>query len=268
MLRPLPTTQADGNPPDLREAERVLPGIPAAVQHAKSSWTAAVPADRDYRPHARQPIQMRAILDKYSRIDDKGPYTPRKYVIYWPLDEAEMRLDATRVAYGPICRRDICVSESWAGEVEELDAAAVRLLIRNSRSGRLFVGIRAAWHLLAFLLCVLTVRSAFAQRPRLRRSRGPDRRRRGPALDGPRRKRSHVPVLSRSHRPAGFGRAAQCRSVQLIAAGQQAYTFQEDGSFYRYSDECPGFTCRSGSSFRCDRRGRRSARINRDTSCG
>ncbi|MBP9025213.1 MAG: hypothetical protein KBH81_03600 [Phycisphaerae bacterium] len=126
MLRPLPTTQADGNPPDLREAEGAY-----YLVYQRPSSTREIKLDPapPYQPIEiidRTPdnqIQMRAILDKYSRIDDKGPYTPRKYVIYWPLDEAEMRLDATRVALRPdLPPETFAFPESWAGEVEELDA--------------------------------------------------------------------------------------------------------------------------------------------------
>jgi len=115
----------------------------------------------------------------------------------------------------------------------------VRLLIRNSRSGRLFRPKSApAWHLLALFLCAVAVRSAFAQRP----AASPQPRALIAASEDRlwtarvERDRTFLSYRDRTGQPV-LAEPLNARSVQLIAAGQQAYTFQEDGSFYRYSDE-------------------------------
>ena len=52
-----------------------------------------------------------------------GPYTARRYVVYWELDQAEMRLDFSDVRYRtrevPFCD----FPAAWEGEVESLDEA-------------------------------------------------------------------------------------------------------------------------------------------------
>jgi hypothetical protein len=69
-------------------------------------------------------VAMHAHLSRYERVKGTGldgPYTPRKYVIYWELDEAEMRLDLGAVRYRT---KDVpfCVfPEEWEGEIEALD---------------------------------------------------------------------------------------------------------------------------------------------------
>ena len=51
-----------------------------------------------------------------------GPQTPRHYVVHWPLNEAEMRLDLGSVRYRtkdtPFCE----FPDYWQGEVEQIDA--------------------------------------------------------------------------------------------------------------------------------------------------
>jgi len=71
---------------------------------------------------------MRAHLSKYrpvKGVGSAGPYTPRKYVVYWRGGETEMRLDLSDASYRtndlPFCE----FPDQWDGEVEDLDAAPV-----------------------------------------------------------------------------------------------------------------------------------------------
>ncbi len=72
-------------------------------------------------------VVMHAYLSRYRPVRDTGrdgPYTPRKYVVYWKLDRAEMRLDFSEARYRtkltPFCE----FPDSWDGEVESLDEPA------------------------------------------------------------------------------------------------------------------------------------------------
>lgn len=82
------------------------------------------------------------------------------------------------------------------------------------------------------------MRSAFAQRP----AASPEPRALIAASEDRlwtarvERDRTFLSYRDRTGQPV-LAEPLNARSVQLIAAGQQAYTFQEDGSFYRYSDE-------------------------------
>ena len=69
-------------------------------------------------------IQMQAYLSQYRRVGDDGPYTARKYVVYWPLNKSELRLDVTQAVFRPELPLEIFTFPSeWQGEVEQLDAA-------------------------------------------------------------------------------------------------------------------------------------------------
>lgn len=69
-------------------------------------------------------VAMHAYLSDYRPVRGSGPdgpYTARRFVVYWELDEAEMRLDLNDVRYRT---RDIPFCEfpaDWQGEVELLD---------------------------------------------------------------------------------------------------------------------------------------------------
>ncbi len=69
-------------------------------------------------------VVMHAYLKGYRPVKGTGPdgpYTPRNYVVYWQLDQAEMRLDFSDVRYRtqevPFCE----FPDQWDGEVEPLD---------------------------------------------------------------------------------------------------------------------------------------------------
>ena len=69
-------------------------------------------------------VAMQATLGRYKRLDEAGPnapYTPRRYVLKWELDNAEIDLDLSSVRYRT---KDVPFCEfpyGWTGEVEELD---------------------------------------------------------------------------------------------------------------------------------------------------
>ena len=71
-------------------------------------------------------VVMHAYLKKYRPVKDTGrdgPWTARKYVVYWELNRSEMRLDFSDVRYRtkdtPFCD----FPHEWEGEVESLDEA-------------------------------------------------------------------------------------------------------------------------------------------------
>ncbi len=70
-------------------------------------------------------VLMHATLEKYRPLEssgETGPHTARRWVVHWPLDETEMRLDLDRVRYRtkdtPFCE----FPEQWDGEVEQIGA--------------------------------------------------------------------------------------------------------------------------------------------------
>lgn len=134
MLRPLPMALAGGLRPMLRRVGddcRLLfvrldaEGQPAGVREVRLD---------PYEPY--QPleivdrlsdgrVQMHAELGNYRRVGRDGPYTPRRYVVRWPLDEAEVRLDILRARFRPDLPLDIfAFPAEWEGAVEPLDAPA------------------------------------------------------------------------------------------------------------------------------------------------
>lgn len=133
MMRPLPEQLPDGMYPMLEAGEsgqRLL-----FMEQDELGWpwvrrevvldgqTPYMPVEiidrlRDGR------VVMRAALSGYKRLDKsdpRAPYTARKYVLKWELDNAEMRLDLSSVRYRtksvPFCD----FPEGWTGEVELLD---------------------------------------------------------------------------------------------------------------------------------------------------
>ena len=132
MLRPLPAALAGGLNPLLRKANgdyRLL--FIRLGQDGQTSGLREILLDpcEPYQPLEiidRLPdgrVQMHAYLNNYRRIGDDGPYTARHYVVYWPLDETEMRLDVTRARFRP----DLQVEDvfefpyGWDGDVEQID---------------------------------------------------------------------------------------------------------------------------------------------------
>jgi hypothetical protein len=71
------------------------------------------------------PIVMHAQLMDYRRVGSDGPYTPRRYVVVWPRNEAEMRLDILTCTFRPELPGDIFeFPTGWQGEREQIDAPA------------------------------------------------------------------------------------------------------------------------------------------------
>ncbi|MGD8452225.1 MAG: hypothetical protein PVJ57_10440 [Phycisphaerae bacterium] len=67
-------------------------------------------------------VQMRAELKNYRRIGADGPYTARNYVVVWPVDHAELRMDVTRAVLRPDLPLDaFAFPDAWEGDVECLD---------------------------------------------------------------------------------------------------------------------------------------------------
>ena len=72
-------------------------------------------------------VLMHAHLRDYRRVKDsgpEGPFTPRSYVVYWEVDNTEMRLDLSNVKYR-MSEVSFCeFPEGWEGEAESLDRPA------------------------------------------------------------------------------------------------------------------------------------------------
>ncbi|MFQ5806868.1 MAG: hypothetical protein ACE5I3_10500 [Phycisphaerae bacterium] len=69
-------------------------------------------------------VVMHAYLKGYKPVKGTGPdgpYTARKYVVYWELDGAEMRLDLRDVRYRTKDAPFWDFPDAWEGEVESLD---------------------------------------------------------------------------------------------------------------------------------------------------
>jgi hypothetical protein len=70
-------------------------------------------------------VLMHATLKGYRPVEktgQSGPHTARRWVVHWPLDDTEMRLDLDRVRYRtkdtPFCE----FPEHWNGEIEQIGA--------------------------------------------------------------------------------------------------------------------------------------------------
>lgn len=70
-------------------------------------------------------VIMRAEIDNYQPIEGGGPLTPRRYVITWPRDATELRIDLLRVRRAADVD-DFCdFPARWPGEVEQVDVTPV-----------------------------------------------------------------------------------------------------------------------------------------------
>ncbi|MCK4343534.1 MAG: hypothetical protein KAY37_17615 [Phycisphaerae bacterium] len=130
VLRPLPLSLEGGLLPLLRLVEddhRLLfvrlgiDGQPAGLREVRLD-----PCE----PH--QPLEiidrlpdgqvvMHAVLGRYRRIGAEGPFTPRHYVINWPLNKAEIRLDILGTRFRPDLPGEVFDFPSeWQGESEKV----------------------------------------------------------------------------------------------------------------------------------------------------
>jgi len=133
MLRPLQPALAGGLRPLLRtvgDDHRLL-----FVRLGQNGQPAGL---REIRLDAREPYQPREVIDRlpdgrvqmhaelshYARVGKDGPYTARKYVVRWPLDDSEMRLDVRRAVLRPDLPPEVfAFPAEWQGQVERLDEA-------------------------------------------------------------------------------------------------------------------------------------------------
>lgn len=72
-------------------------------------------------------VLMDAQLSNYQRVEEAGadaPFTPRKYVIRWEVDEAELRMDLRSVKFRKSGRSFAEFPSEWQGPVESLDRSS------------------------------------------------------------------------------------------------------------------------------------------------
>lgn len=69
-------------------------------------------------------VAMDAELGNYQRVGADGPFTARRYVIRWPLNEAELRLDVERAKLRPDQPPFDRFPDDWVGPIECLDDGA------------------------------------------------------------------------------------------------------------------------------------------------
>lgn len=135
MIRPLPETLAGGLLPLLRvvgDDQRLLfvrvgpAGQPAGLREVRLD---------PYPPH--QPVEivdrlpdgqtvMRARLRDHRRIGRDGPFTARRYVVEWPGQAAELRLDILSARFRDDLPADVFDFDpaAWDGESERVDRPA------------------------------------------------------------------------------------------------------------------------------------------------
>jgi len=140
MLRSLPATLEGGQLPVLRKLDhdhRLLfvrlghDGQPSGLReiHLDSCEPYQPREIIDWLPDGE--MAMHALLSNYRRVGSGGPYTPRRYVVYWPLSQAEMRLDILRATWRPDLPAEVFeFPVGWEGDIERVDAP----LPENARS--------------------------------------------------------------------------------------------------------------------------------------
>ncbi len=131
MLRPLPET-LDGR---LRPTLRVEPGDTRLVFTRLGPDRQPVGV-REIRLDARPPYQPIEVIDRsaegeivmharlfdYRPIQDSNAYTPRRYEVRWPANDAELKLDITRAVFRPDLTEAVFqFPATWAGRVERID---------------------------------------------------------------------------------------------------------------------------------------------------
>lgn len=132
MLRPLPDALEGGQLPVLRiepgDYRLVFTRLGAGRQPIGSREIRLDPSP-PYQPVEvvdRLPdgaVVMHAKLMDYKRVGPDGPFTPRRYVVDWPRNDAEMRLDILTCTFRPELPDDIFEFPSaWQGEREQIDA--------------------------------------------------------------------------------------------------------------------------------------------------
>lgn len=136
LLRPLPATLAGGLNALLRVdgADQRLGFVRLNASGQAAGWREVkLDPNPPYMPTAiidwlaNGVVAMRAELSKYAPLGDGGPLTPRRYVIEWPQNEAELRIDITRLVTRPDLPPEAFeFPEEFQGQMEQIDAAARR----------------------------------------------------------------------------------------------------------------------------------------------
>jgi len=131
MLRPLPESLQGGLLPLLRKEgdDHRLIFVRLGPDRQPSGW-------REIRLDPRAPYQpleitdrtpegklvMHARLSNYQPVDSGGPVTPRSYVVDWPENRAEMRMDILSAAWRADLPSEVFeFPEGWRGEQERID---------------------------------------------------------------------------------------------------------------------------------------------------
>ncbi|MFN0136905.1 MAG: hypothetical protein ACKVS9_12405 [Phycisphaerae bacterium] len=132
MLRTLPDLVGGGMRPllrrDAKADDRLLfteiddDGWPRlqreVILNTQSPYLPARIVDRD----AAGRVRMDATIEQYSKIEGGEGYIARRYVIDWPLDDATLRIDFSRVKLRTSPLLGVCeFPRAWNGEVELLD---------------------------------------------------------------------------------------------------------------------------------------------------
>ena len=132
MLRPLPESLEGNQLPVLR-----IEGDDQRLLYVRLGGGRQPTGLREVRldPHPPyQPIEiidrtpdgavvMYARLSDYRRIGPDGPFTPRRYVVTWPRNDAEMRLDILRAVFRPDLPAELFeFPANWQGGSEQIDA--------------------------------------------------------------------------------------------------------------------------------------------------
>ena len=132
MLRPLPESLEGGQLPLLRidKADHRLIFVRRGMSGQPAGWREIrLDPCEPYLPREiidRTPegeVAMHAQLGSYRRVGSDGPLTPRRYVVRWPLSDAEMRLDIVSARFRPDLPDGVFdFPADWQGDVEALDA--------------------------------------------------------------------------------------------------------------------------------------------------
>ncbi len=133
MLRALPAALEGGLRPLLRVADtdyRLL-FVRLGADGQPAGW-------RELRLDSRPPyypvaitdrtadgaVVMEAQLSRYEPIGKNGPATPRRYLVRWPLNDAEMKLDISRIRFLEEPPTPILFPSRWKYEQEQVDLPA------------------------------------------------------------------------------------------------------------------------------------------------
>ncbi len=130
MLRPLPELMS-GDPPRLEKR-----GWHYWLVYDRRAPDGTLLGQREVKLDRFEPYQPLAIIDKladgqvwmharterHRTVGKEGPCTPRHYVIDWPIDDAELRIDVLKARFRPDLPEEVFDSPTtWNGHIEILD---------------------------------------------------------------------------------------------------------------------------------------------------